>query len=59
MLFSSNNISTLYPLVHIIITYNSKYAITVTKRDHMEYWVKMYHLETYKLAFKERIGGKK
>ena len=44
----SMNIPTLYPLVHIMITYNSKYAVTVTKKNNREYWVKMYDLETYK-----------
>ena len=33
-------------------------AITVTKRNDREYYVKMYDLESYELTFEEKIGGK-
>lgn len=49
---------TLYPICSVIISYDSKYAITVTKKDEREYYVKMYDLETYELEFEEKIGGK-
>ena len=47
----------MYPIVTCIITYDSKRAITVTKKDDHEYWVKQYSLETYGLTFEEKIGG--
>lgn len=40
-----------------MITYDSQSAITVTKKDDREYWVKQYSLETYALTFEEQIGG--
>ena len=36
-----------------MISYNSKYAITVSKKDNREYWIKMYDLETYEMKFDE------
>jgi hypothetical protein len=51
------DIPTLYPICSVIITYNSKYAVTVTKRDEKEYYVKMYSLSTYDLEYEEKIGG--
>ena len=56
-LTKSKNVTTLYPLVSCIISYNSKSAITVTKRNDREYYVKQYNLESYKLTFEERVGG--
>jgi hypothetical protein len=41
-----------------MITYNSKCACTVTKKDDREYYVKMYDLSTYEQTFEEMIGGK-
>lgn len=40
-----------------MITYNSKSAVTVTKKDDREYYVKMYDLVTYQQTFEEKIGG--
>lgn len=40
-----------------MISYNSKLAITVTKKDDTEYFIKMYDLITYKQTFEEKIGG--
>lgn len=57
-LLKSTNVPTLYPICSVIISYDSKYAITVTKKDEREYYVKMYDLETYELEFEEKIGGK-
>lgn len=48
---------TQYPIVTCMISYNSKYAITVTKKDDTEYYVKMYDLDTYEQPFVEMIGG--
>lgn len=48
---------TMYPIVHVNITYDSTRAITVTKKDDKEFWVKQYDLETYEQTFEEKIGG--
>jgi len=40
-----------------MITYDSTRAITVTKKDDREFWVRMYDLETYEKTFNEQIGG--
>jgi len=53
----SKNVITQYPIVTCMITYNSKSAVTVTKKDDREYYVKMYDLGTYKQSFEEKIGG--
>ena len=47
----------MYPIVSVIITYDSNYAVTVTKANDREYYVKMYSLTTNELTFEERIGG--
>ena len=41
----------------MIITYDSSRAITVTKANDREYYVKMYSLTTNELTFEEQIGG--
>lgn len=53
----TSNVTTMYPICSVIITYNSKYAVTVTKKDEKEYFVKMYSLTTYEMEFEEKIGG--
>jgi len=53
----SSEVVTMYPIVSMIITYDSTRAVTVTKASDREYWVKMYSLETYELCFEEKIGG--
>lgn len=58
-LVKHSSVSTMYPLVTMSISNDSKVAITVTKKDDNEYWVKQYCLETYKLMFVEKIGGGK
>lgn len=58
-LTKSKNVTTMYPIVTCMITYDSKRAVTVTKKDDREYWVKQYSLETYGLVFEEKIGGGK
>ena len=57
-LTKSKNVGTMYPIVSCMITYNSKSAVTVTKRNDMTYFVKMYNLESYLMTFEEQIGGK-
>jgi hypothetical protein len=44
-------VPTQYPIVSVIITYDSKRAITVTKKDDREFWVRQYDLETYDKTF--------
>jgi len=48
----------MYPIVSCIITFNSKLAITVTKKNDKEYYIKHYSLDSYKMTFEEKIGGK-
>ena len=47
----------MYPIVKMIMSYDSNVAITVTKKYEYEYYVKMYSLETANLVFEEKIGG--
>ena len=49
---------TMYPIVTCMITYDSTRAITVTKKDDREFWVRMYSLQNYEKTFEEQIGGK-
>jgi len=53
----SSNVVTMYPIVSMIITYDSSKAVTVTKRNDREYYIKQYDLESYDLTFEEKIGG--
>ena len=46
-LVKQNNIVTMYPIVSMIITYDSTKAVTVTKKNDQTYYVKQYDLETY------------
>ena len=48
----------MYPINSVMISYDSTRAITVTKRNDREYYVKMYDLESYEMTFEEKIGGK-
>ena len=56
-LTKAKNIITMYPLVSCCITYNSKLAVTITKKNDREYWIKMYGLDTHQMLFEEKIGG--
>lgn len=47
----------MYPLITMAISYDSTRALTVTKKDDSEHWVKMYDLITAELTFEEKIGG--
>jgi hypothetical protein len=48
---------TQYPVVSCIITYNSKSAITVTKKSDREHWVHQFDLESCGMHFEEIYGG--
>lgn len=56
-LLKTTPVVTEYSICSVIISYNSKWAITVTKKDDKEYYIKMYNLETYNEEFQEKIGG--
>lgn len=56
-LIKTTDIRTLYPIMSMLITYDSRYAITVTKKDDREYWIKIYDVLTYAKTFEEKIGG--
>ena len=56
-LLQHSNVTTEYPICSMIITYDSTKAITVTKDNDFEYYVKQYDLETYEETFVEKIGG--
>lgn len=59
-LLVSKNVPTMYPICSVIITYDSKSAVTVTKRNEREYYIKMYDLEgDNEMTFEEKIGGGK
>ena len=57
-LIKQHSVVTMYPIVSMIITYDSTRAVTVTKKDDQEYYVKMYDLETYEQTFEECFFGK-
>ena len=42
----------------MMLSYDSSLAITVTRKNDRECWIKMYDLETYELSFEEKVGGK-
>ena len=56
-LLKTSEVTTMYPICSVIITYDSSKAITVTKKNDREYYVKMYSLETYEMVFEEKVGG--
>ena len=41
----------------MLITYDSKRALTVTKLDDRATFISMYDLESYQLTFEECLGG--
>jgi len=53
----SSNVPTMYPIVSVAISFDSKAAITITKKSESEYWVKMYSLTTLQQLFQEKYGG--
>ena len=47
----------MFPIVSVAISFDSKAAITITKKNEQEYWLKMYSLTTYDELFQEKYGG--
>jgi len=47
----------MYPIQTMAISQDSTRAITVTKRDEWESYVKMYSMQTQELTFEEKFGG--
>ena len=56
-LMKQNTIITKWPILYMLITYDSTKALTVTKEDDRNYYIKMYDLEDYIMTFEEKIGG--
>jgi len=56
-LLKQTSVITMYPIVSMIINYDSTRAVTVTKKDDRTCYIKMYDLETYEMTFEEKIGG--
>ena len=56
-LVKSTNVTTMYPICSMIVTYDSMKAVTVTKKDDTEYWLKQYDLESYEMTFEEKVGA--
>ena len=50
-LTKEKKVATMWPIVTCMITYDSTRAITVTKKDDREFWIRMYNLETYEKTF--------
>ena len=57
-LIKYKSVPTKYPLVSMIISYDSTRAITVTKASEHESIIKMYCLKDYSIKFEEHVGGK-
>jgi hypothetical protein len=58
-LVKNSSVTTMYPIISMMITYDSTKAITVTKKDDTEYYIKQYDLESYEMTFEEKVGGSK
>ena len=56
-LLEQKEVPTLYPIQTIIISYNSKWAITTSKASEREYWVRLFSLKTYEQGFSEKFGN--
>ena len=56
-LMKQTSVVTMFPILSMLITYDSTKALTVTKEDDRNYYIKMYDLEEYALTFEEKIGG--
>ena len=56
-LLDRTEVRTAHSILSIIISYNSKHAVAVTKKDESEYYIQMYSLMTNALVFEERVGG--
>jgi len=58
-MLKQTSVITMFPILSMLITYDSTRAITVTKEDDRFYYIKMYDLEEYNMTFEECIGGGK
>jgi hypothetical protein len=56
-LLRQSTVITKYPIISMCISFDSTRAITVTKKDDKECYIKMYDLNTSELCFEEMIGG--
>ena len=56
-LLKQTSVITQWPIISMIINYDSTRAITVTKQNERTYYIKMYDLEEYHMTFEEMIGG--
>ena len=56
-LIKQQSVETKYPIVSMMITYDSTRAVIVSKVDDQEYLVQMYDLETYQIQFEESFIG--
>lgn len=59
-LIKYKSVPTMYPLISMLISYDSTRAVTVTKKSDSESIIKMYSLvrdEDYKMCFEEHVGG--
>ena len=45
------------PIVSMIISYDSKKAIAVTKKSDDRHYILQYDLESYEITFREKIKG--
>lgn len=56
-LLNYKSVPTKYPIISMMITYDSEKAITVTKKSDRTYIIKMYCLKNYNITFEEHLGG--
>ena len=56
-LIKYKSVPTKFPIISMMITYDSSRAITVTKNSEFESIIKMYSLNDYSITFEEHIGG--
>lgn len=56
-LLDTKPVVTMYSIVSMSISFDSTRAITTTKNNDQEYWIKMYDLANGDLTFEEKVGG--
>lgn len=56
-LVKQTGVVTPYPIISMMITYDSTRTILVTKKNDREYAVLMYDLNSYECTFQEKIGN--
>ena len=55
----SKQVKTQDPMVNCLITYNSKSAVTITKKNDHVSLIHQFSLETCAKTFEEQVGGRK